>query len=175
MPSASATCRNSISRIALRTAIPASAIMPIIAVAVKKSCWSSRPPRPRHEVQQPEARHDADHRERDRDHQNQGHGVAPGLEDQDGVDAEQRDPEGDAEIAEHVAGDLELSLAEPGDPEHPRQLPGNPAPAREVGPAPERARSGRLIRRGGAPAGTRSAFTSATTSAGARPTGSAYT
>ena len=35
-PSRSATCRNSISRIALRTAMPARAIMPIIAVAVKK-------------------------------------------------------------------------------------------------------------------------------------------
>ena len=71
---------NSISRIALRTTMPASAIMPIMAVAVKKIGLPTPADRLVQEaVQQPEARHDADHRQRDRDHEDQRHQVALGL------------------------------------------------------------------------------------------------
>ena len=67
----------------------------------------------RQDVQQPEARHDPDHRERDREHDHDGQQVRRGFVDQQNVDRQQRGGERDAQVAEDVHGDLPFAFAFP--------------------------------------------------------------
>ena len=91
------------------------------------------PHRPaRERIQQPESRHDSDQCQRDGDHQDQRHGVAPRLVDEEQVDSEHGRPEGDAEVAEDVQRDLPLALSRPDRAGSGRQPPGLAAAVREV-------------------------------------------
>ena len=93
----------SIRMIELRTTIPASAIMPIMAVAVKNVGLAIAGDRlVGEQVQQPESRHDADHRQRNGHHDDQRNQQRAGLRHQQHADQQQRHAEGQAQVAEHV-------------------------------------------------------------------------
>ena len=104
----------SINTTELRTTMPASAIMPIIAVAVKKTGFGW-PPIGWSVItfKQPEAGHDADHRQRNRQHDQHRQHPRTGLKHQDDEDAQQGCAEGQPEVAKHVQRDLPFAFAGP--------------------------------------------------------------
>ena len=92
----------STSRIELRTMIPASAMKPIIEVAVNGA------------LEQDVADDDADEGERDRGQDHQRQAEAFELGNHQDVDAEDRHAEGRAHVAEGHPGDLPLAVPEHG-------------------------------------------------------------
>ena len=88
----------STSRIELRTMMPASAMKPIIEVAVNGAPSS------------PMAEHDADQRQRHGRQDDQRQLERAELRDDEQIDAEDRDAEGRAHVAERHIGDLPLAV-----------------------------------------------------------------
>ena len=100
MPPARKCRMKSTSRIELRTTMPASAMKPIIEVAVKAALNNEM------------AEHDADERQRHRRQDDQRQLERAELRDDEKIDAEQRHHEGGAHVAEGDIGHLPLAVPE---------------------------------------------------------------
>jgi hypothetical protein len=126
-------------------------------------------------IHQPEAGHDADDRQRNGRHDDQGQGRRSRLQAQHEENGHQREGEREAHVAEHPHGDAPFAFAGPGDADTLWQAPGVAA-ARAPGNC-VRASRGTVSRPGSASSSDseRSALRSAMTSAGVRPEISAVT
>ena len=78
-----------------------------------------------HGIEQPEARHDAEDRQRNREHDDQRDSERAGLGHQQDVNPDHGRTEGQTQIAEYVERDLPLPLAGKVHLEARRQTPGD--------------------------------------------------